>query len=963
MQASRTMNGWAIGRGLAALGAMLALLSGCSGGGGGGGGGSSPAVAAPTIVVQPQSVRVGDGQPATFSVTVTTSVAATYQWTRNGAAIAGANAASYRLASAQLGDDGASFAVVVSNAGGSVQSASATLNVSPVAPAIVNVATTVSVVEGQPATFTVTATGSAPLTFQWRRSGVAIAGATSPSYRIPAAQLADNGATFDVVVTNAAGSATSAPFTLTVTSRVDAPTIAIQPQSQSVRTGDPATFTVVAAGTSPFTYQWLRDGAAIPGAQAPTYTIAATTAGDNGAQFSVVVTNAAGSATSAVATLAVTPQPSIALLAGNVGGPGSIDATGTAARFVSPAGIGADNAGNLYVGDSSTVRRIDASGAVTSIAGSPTSTGSADGVGAQATFRFVGGVAVDGAGNVFVTDTVSGTVRRITPAGAVTTIAGTAGITGSSDGVGAAASFNNPVGVAIDGAGNLYVADTGNHTIRKITPAAVVTTLAGSPGAPGAVDGSGAAARFNAPRNVAVDAAGSLYVADTGNNTIRVVDAGGLVSTLAGTAGANGTADGVGAAARFSAPAGIAIDPTGVLYVADVGALTLRRVTRSGAVTSVAGAPGASGSADGTGAAARFALPLSLAADASGAIYVADRSNFAVRKVTDGGVVSTFAGASLVQGSADGAAASATFNDPYGVAVDRGGNVFVTDYFNGTIRRLSANGVVTTLAGTPGAFGSADGAGTAARFATPQGVAIDAAGNLYVADKSNQTIRKVTPAGLVGTLAGSPSVRGSVDGTGAAASFDNPSGVAVDAAGNVYVVDNAPTVRKITPAGVVTTLAGAAGRIGAVDGPGNVASFNFPQGVAVDAGGNVYVADSGNGIIRKITPAGLVSTVAGLAGSPGSVDGTGAAARFTQPTGVAIDRAGNVYVSDFTTHTIRRIDGAGNVTTVAGVADGRGGVRLGSLPGHLDQPVQIAFDPAGNLICVDVNGVLRIVLP
>jgi len=227
----------------------------------------------------------------------------------------------------------------------------------------------------------------------------------------------------------------------------------------------------------------------------------------------------------------------------------------------------------------------------------------------------------------------------------------------------------------------------------------------------------------------------------------------------------------------------------------------------------------------------------------------------------------------------------------------------------------------STFAGTAGLSGSADGTGSAARFTSPAEVALDGANNLYVADTGNHTIRKITPAGVVSTFAGSPGVPGSADGTGSAARFNSPIGVSLDGAGNLYVGDaDNDTIRKITPAGIVTTFAGKAGEIGSADGTGSNARFSGPRGVAVSAAGDVYVADTFNDTIRKITPAGVVSTLAGLAGATGSTDGTGSAARFNRPRGVAVDLASNVFVADTANDTIRRISPAGVVTTVAGSA-------------------------------------------
>ena len=316
-------------------------------------------------------------------------------------------------------------------------------------------------------------------------------------------------------------------------------------------------------------------------------------------------------------------------------------------------------------------------------------------------------------------------------------------------------------------------------------------------------------------------------------------------------------------------------------------------------ISTLAGS-GAEGSADGTGTAASFRLPFGVAVDADGNVFVADTDNHKIRKISPAGEVTTFAGSGF-RGSADGTGAAASFHFPTGVAVDAGGDVFVADGFNHKIRKISPAGEVTTFAGS-GSRGSADGTGGAASFDDPSGVAVGAGGNLYVADSQNCKIRKISPAGVVTTLAGSGAV-GSTDGAGAAARFRYPCGVAVDAGGNVFVADqHNHKIRKVSPAGVVTTLAGSVDE-GDADGTGAAASFRYPTGVAVDAGGNVFVADYGNFLIRKISQAGVVGTVAGpgeyfSADDPGAADGTGAAASLNDPTGVAVDVGGNLYIAE-----------------------------------------------------------------
>lgn len=674
---------------------------------------------------------------------------------------------------------------------------------------------------------------------------------------------------------------------------------------------------------------------------------------------------------------------------------GSEDGPGPAVHLNYVIAVAVDQGGTVYFADDpNRIRKLTPGGIVTSLAGTLGVQGTADGAGPVAQFYGLTTLAMGADGDLYATDGSS--IRKISPSGVVHTLAGTANVNGSTDGTGAAATFNEPLGVAADQLGNAYVADTGNSTIRKIGPDGLVTTLAGTAGAIGNADGAGEAARFRYPRGLVVDGSGNMFVADSGNSTVRKIAPNGLVSTFAGTAGVPGSADGTGSAAQFAFPVALAIDQAGNLFVADwemdgVDNFDIRKIAPDGTVStpsyypgfqgqvapgdptiaiipwgglatdsvgnlyigggpdqvvwrvSPAGVPtaivgtaggtfGATGSADGVGANARFNDPDSVAVDTNGNVYVADRSNAVVRKILPGGEVTTLAGTAGKLGSADGVGSAAQFSPMQGIAVDKSGNVYVADSENETIRKITPGGEVSTLAGTTGIAGSADGAGSTAQFNHPLGIAVDGSGNLYVADTGNNTIRKITTAGMVTTLAGAPGPPGYADGTGVTAQFNNPTGVAVDAGGNVYVGETSyttqegsasytiftnSTIRKITPNGAVTTLAGSpyeitygpGGNLGTVstsaDGTGTAARFNNPVGLAVDGSGNVYVADEGNDTIRRVTPTGVVTTLAGEVGVTAGANGTGATVLFSNPTGVAVDSSGNLYVADSGNNLIR----------------------------------------------------------
>lgn len=561
---------------------------------------------------------------------------------------------------------------------------------------------------------------------------------------------------------------------------------------------------------------------------------------------------------------------------------GFTDGTGMTASFFAPMGLTIDEAGNLYVADAGneTIRKVTPEGVVTTLTRES---------GGRLFLGSITSIARDPAGGFYVTSTDKNQILHVSAQGLDSTFAGS-GKSGLTNGTGFVADFNAPRGIAVASDGTVYVADTGNHCIRKITPQRVVTTFAGGAAA-GATDGTGTAATMNAPRGLALDAAGNLYVADSGNRRLRKITPQGVVTTLAGS-GTGGYLDGVGDAVRFASPSGLCLGRDGNLYVADSQGANVRKVTPQGAVSTVV----SSTYADGDAAHAKLYLPSDLAMDRDGNVYVTDTGNNRVRKVTPEGIVTTLAGNGL-SSSADGTGLDAGLPSPRGMAVDSQGNVFVAA--GNRICKITPQGVVTTFAGSITGSGYADGTGTQAKFSTLQGLAVDAADNLYVADNGNYRIRKVTPIGVVTTLAGS-GTPGSVDGPGTTAQLGSSGPLAVDAGGNVLLADSSyHRIRKITPQGIVSTVT-----LTNVDGVATNAPLSQPNGIVIDASGNMYVSDSGHNRILKVTPQGAASTIAGSLDA-GYADGL--ASKLNYPRGLLLDGRGRLLVADRSNHCIRVI--------------------------------------------------------
>ena len=533
------------------------------------------------------------------------------------------------------------------------------------------------------------------------------------------------------------------------------------------------------------------------------------------------------------------------------------------------------------------------------------------------------------------------------------------------------AQLSRPFGVAADGLGNIYIADWGNHRIRKVDSAGVITTVAGT-GRPGFSGDGGPAveAQVGWASGVAVDGSGNIYIADWGNLRIRKVDSAGVITTYAGTGERGFSGDGGPAAeARLDAPSGVAADGSGNVYFADQYNLRIRKVDSAGVITTVAGSTVSGFSGDGGPAVeAGLGSPYGVTTDGLGNVYIANRADHRIRKVDSAGVITTIAGSGLWGLSGDGGSATeARLAAPYSVAADTSGNVYIADSSNHRIRKVDSAGLITTLAGS-GDNGDG-GPAVEARLFGPLGVAADGSGNIYIADEDDSRIRKVNSAGVITTVAGTGQLGFSGDGGPAVeAQLYWPSGVAADGLGNVYIADQYNhRIRKVDSAGLITTLAGSGERGFSGDsGPAAEAQLNLPGGVALDTLGNVYIADTHNHRIRKVDSAGMITTVAGTGERGSSGDGGPAAeARLSFPNDVAPDTLGNVYIADSSNHRIRKVDSAGVITTVAGMAeDGFSGDSGPAVEARLSFLGGLATDGLGNIYIADrQNKRIRILKP
>jgi len=617
-----------------------------------------------------------------------------------------------------------------------------------------------------------------------------------------------------------------------------------------------------------------------------------------------------------------------------------------------PIAVAVDGKGNLYIADESDnrIRKVDTTGIITTYAGTGVPGYSGDqGPAMSAQLNFPTGIALDAQGNMYVADQGNALVRRIAADGTINTIAGNGNPNFAGDNGPAMSAQVDPVAVATDSKGNVYIADGVNYRIRKIDNNGIITTVAGN-GMEGYEGDNGPAlsAEIDFVTDLAVDNSGNIYLADYFNYEVRKIDSSGMMTAFAGGLLYGFYSDGVPATTDVILPYSVAFDGSSNLYISDADAnnVGVRRVDlSSGLIYTVAGSGELGFTGDGGAAlSAELDYPAGLAIG-GGVVYFADVENARVRKIANytintvagtgirdngpatnaflnfpEGVTIDATGDILVADSGNAEArqfkAGGNINSvgqllegaPYGVAVDQAGNFYLTDEQplfpseNPHILKVAPGGTTSVIAGNgPDGFSGDDGPATLAVLNTPQGVAVDGAGNIYVADYGNHRVRKIDTTGTINTIGGNGKLQFSGDNGPATSAGMDPFDIALDSAGDVLVVDQVNNrIRKIAPDTTITTVAGTglAGYSGD-GGPAEGALLNKPSGIALDRSGNMYIADEGNAVVRRVTAGGLITTIAGNGKfTPSTGDGGPATAAQLDPLGIALDAAGNVYVTD-----------------------------------------------------------------
>ncbi len=701
------------------------------------------------------------------------------------------------------------------------------------------------------------------------------------------------------------------------------PVITSQPVVQPVGWGGNAVFGVTATGAGPLTYQWQLNGTNLP--NNIIHTIIGGKWPDRLAATNTSLATPGSVAVDAHGNLFIADTDNnlirrvdtnglSVIVAGN--GIASFSGDGgpaTNASLIGPEAVVMDAGGNLWIADTANfrIRKVDTNGIITTVAGGGTNYYQVkDNISATNSTLFSPyGLAVDAAGNLFVADTQNHRIRKVTPGGIITTVAGS-GIAGYyGDGLSAtAANLNYPDGIAVDASNNLYIADTGNSRIRKVSSSGTISTVAGSSVAGYAGDGGAATgASLKSPTWVTLDASNNLYIADSGNNCIRKVGASHNISTVVGN-GTNGfLGDGLLATnAELSGSGGVAVDSAGNLFCSDPGNNRIRRVNTNGVINTMAGR---SLILAGPVTNATLNAPYTAVPDPSGNLFVVDSFDNVIWSMDANGMIRWVAGNGIPGFAGDGGpATNACLNQPHDLVWDAAGNMYIADYGNLRIRRLDTNGIITTIAGKGTAFYSGDGGSATNAGMRPFSLTIDNAGNLFFTDQTSERIRKIDTNGTISTVAGNGSVS-AIDGMPATSSgLFNPSGIAVDGAGNLYIADTANyRLRMVDTNGTIHTLAGNGTYANTPDGSVAGTSLGLPFGVAVNSAGEVFLAQQGTGgSVIKVDTNRILHVLAGnLALGLSGDGGPGKAAAISYVRNVKLSSNGNVYFADQANNCIR----------------------------------------------------------
>ena len=607
-----------------------------------------------------------------------------------------------------------------------------------------------------------------------------------------------------------------------------------------------------------------------------------------------------------------------------------------------------DAAGNTYLSDAfgHRIRKISPSGTISTFAGTGIAGFSGDGgLARNAMLSFPTGIAWDAAGNMIIADGGNNRIRKIDTSGVITTIAGigTAGFSGDG-GPALLAQLNDPWGITVDTAGNIFTTDILNERVRKIDTSGNISTIAGNGTAGYNGDNIPATqAELNLPRGIVVDSSGNIYITDTQNHRVRKVDTHGVITTFAGNGVQGLSGDGGPATdAEIGNPRGLVIRGN-QLYLSNGGAGHIRVVGfQSGIINSVAGnvigydgdgnIPSLTDFNGGTG----------MLFTASGSLLEVDQLNFRLREITPAATTTKAGGF----GPDGGNATQSVLVFPLNLAFDPSGNYYIAENGGNRIRRVDAgSGQITTIAGNGTVGYSGDGGpATAAQLGLPQGVAADGSGNVYIADSGNLVIRKVDSSGIITTFVTNPSI-------------SDLTSLATDRAGNLYSADDgACVIRKITPQGAVSVVAG--NFTCGYNGDGQLATsaqLNGPFGVAVDNKGNIYISDTLNNRIRKVNRIGVISTIAGTGVGGFSGDGGAAtSAMIWNPEALSVDSGGNVYIADEFNLRVRKISRSGKINTIAGTGNaGYNGENLPAVSTNLDDPITVGIDNVGSIFVLD----------